>query len=830
MVGALWIDSGSDSDSDVAQGVDRHQRRLQDVNAIAGPSRLDLPQQPRGSPRRSANPPPSSSGSVIALSSSQDRDEHAEERLDRHGKAASGHIPAGSTSRRRIAHLLAEPSPDTSLPSFRELLLQHKSRSIATASRDAIASSTRASTSGHASERSRRTDFISSRPTRPTPAPKSNNNNNNNNDNRNAAIPEVIEIASDSIVDPASEAADAPLVLQTSSPIRSQFSARHQLSSSQPLAFSPPRRAAAVQSSIVEHAALDTRGARRAFRAESAPIVILSSSPPPASLPRTSQRSIGNTIGDIPEDDCDLPDLPPSSFPFDDPLPSPPFSPVDAPRAIDTSILLQRRAAELDPKSPLSKRAKGLTRTTSLLDALDKLYDQADIDIDMARPSKTRKMGDSANDASPSKACWPTKAQKAAAAKEAREAKARDRQAAKAIKLRAAAAKKRFLQVNRLRTSKSDTMRELIVDLDRSLFGPGQPLASFRESMTTRFREQGASVHLCDGVVAPPLVRFRRKVEAEWNAERRHWVPLEQEEVRREGMVIVYVDAKEVVEVVGEGGEQGLESWYRDLKRRVEVMNGTDEQQTQVFLICQGLVKFYSRVRANENRAYTARIRQQLAENQPGTSTSTSSTAAAAVAADNAVDATTAPKATRRKTSSINTNDAISNNDVPTQALVERCLLQLKLIHRCYVIHASSVMDGVEWLHQLTTDLSLKPYKSLRDTHLSFAVDTRRHTTSSSCPTIYSMMLQQIPRLTPSIANSICTIYPSLQSLLQAYQSCHSLQDEKSLLATIQITSNNDGTQRSANRSNLGLQLSKRIHAVIRGSIPELLINYPTMD
>uniref|UniRef100_V5ED95 ERCC4 domain-containing protein n=2 Tax=Kalmanozyma brasiliensis (strain GHG001) TaxID=1365824 RepID=V5ED95_KALBG len=394
----------------------------------------------------------------------------------------------------------------------------------------------------------------------------------------------------------------------------------------------------------------------------------------------------------------------------------------------------------------------------------------------------------------------PSKAAKAAASRLAREAKAREREALKAAKQRAAAEKKRFLEVNRLRTSKSDTMRELIVDLDRTLFASGQPFAGCQESVTARFQEEGASVNMCDGVVAPPLVRFRRKVRAQWDKERRHWVPLDKEEVRREPMVIVYIDAKEVVQLVGEGA--GLESWYGDLKRRLQAMDGEDPQ---VFLICQGLVKYYARLKANENRAYTARIRQQLADNQPADEPTTSTA--------------------RRKAPPPTTTTT-----VPPQATVERSLLQLKLVHRCYVIHAASLVDGIEWLHQLTSDLSLKPYKSLRDTHLSFAVDMGRNTTSSSSAAVYGMMLQQIPRVTPAIAGSITTIYPSLNALLSAYGRCADEAEERGLLSGVQVQSNKDGTERRGNRTNLGLQLSKRIHAVVRGRNAELLVSNPTKD
>ncbi len=207
---------------------------------------------------------------------------------------------------------------------------------------------------------------------------------------------------------------------------------------------------------------------------------------------------------------------------------------------------------------------------------------------------------------------------------------------------------------------------------------------------------------------------------------------------------------------------------------------GSRGGEQQVFLICQGLVKYYSRLRANENRAYTARIRQQLAEGSN-----------AEVAAES-----TGTRAAGRK--------GAGSGDVPVQAVVERALLQLKMMRRCYVIHAASLVDGVEWVHQLTGDVSLRPYKALRDTHLSFAVDTGRNTMSSDPGAIYAMMLQQIPRVTPAIAASITTRYPSLHALVAAYKSCTSVDDERRLLATIQIETNRDGTVRSAKQGESG--------------------------
>ena len=212
------------------------------------------------------------------------------------------------------------------------------------------------------------------------------------------------------------------------------------------------------------------------------------------------------------------------------------------------------------------------------------------------------------------------------------------------------------------------------------------------------------------------------------------------------------------------------------------------------------------------------------------TSTTSTSTATTATTANPADRADEAPKGARRKATSA-PDPLATSSTVPPQAAVERALLTLKLMHRCYVIHASSLVDSIEWLHQLTSDLSLKPYKMLRDSHLSFAVDTGRNATSSSASAIYMMMLQQIPRVTPAIAQSIATVYPSLQSLVKAYERCQGDEkQERGLLAGVQVQSNKDGTERRGNRMNLGKELSKRIREVVRGRNGDVVVSHSSKD
>ncbi|UTT92746.1 hypothetical protein NDA17_006608 [Ustilago hordei] len=450
MVGALWIHSGSDSDSDSEH---RRTRRSQDVRTVTGPSKLEKVQSMRKSPRRGNA---ASSGSIIALSSSQDIDRASKSSKQSTADKLHPSQISNPTPGQRMARLLADPSPDTSLPSFRDLL---RSRSGATTSNTTEARNGAKSGAAPVSSRAgtlRRTasqpvsssqeegpsSFLPNIPTR--------------RDIRKAAtnvtatrIPEVIEIGSDSIVDPASEA--DPLPPLDSSPIRSQFSARGQshFSSSQPVAYSPPKarnRPAGGGEGVVER-----RTARQSYRAESTPIVILSSSPPPAAsltLPRASQNGgRRDVVEDIPEEDMELPELPPSSFPDEVPLRSP-SSPLRLERreVVDVSPSLKRRAAATSdvegskeaPPAPAPKRSRPMGRTTSLLDALDNLY--IPHDTTTAVSSKDVQTTDRIKDTSSK---LPSKAAKAAAAKQAREQKAIEREAAKAHKLRLATEKKK---------------------------------------------------------------------------------------------------------------------------------------------------------------------------------------------------------------------------------------------------------------------------------------------------------------------------------------------------------------------------------------------------
>lgn len=662
--------------------------------------------------------------------------------------------------------LLADSSPDTSLPSFKEMLQRHKSQLADRVSVDVDPSRATADLAapgkGMSELRAGPLRRVTSQPDERTAAKRK----------RLQPPPtnmfDVIELTSDSVVDP-------PTSQETG---RDDFiSSPILMTSSQPL----PKRSKPISKTV------------------SAPVFILSSSPPPS---QTGMRANTEMA------------LPSSS------LPLPPSSPGRRSSPIPIHDSPTRKSPRLASRFGAGKTAQ---RTRSLLDALDELHvpngrsagrsispeplffaSQSTDGGGASQPNSTKSAGAAK---SAKRAVSPPRPKAAKeTAKEAREAKARKRELAKQAKLDHAEERKRWKEANRLRSSKTETMKEMFVDMDSGLFAPGQPLATCKNSIKARLEEEGAAqVCFKDTIISPPLIRFRRKVKAVWNTDRRHWMPLDREEIVDESTTIVYVDAKEIVDLVA---SKGLVVWYDDLRKRLlRSVPPSAEKDFQIFLVVQGLIKYYAKIKANENRVYAARIRNQLAQEAGG-------------AAVEPVEA--------------ESSRAVSKSKAPAAAAapqdeVERALLQLKFLHRCYVIHVGALIDGVEWIHQLTSDISIRPYKALRDSHLTFSVDSR-NTTANDNSEIWSMMLQQIPRVTASIAASITTVYPTLPSLVKAYKQCPDQLHQNQLLSTIQIATNVDGTERRGNRTNLGLQLSKRICAVLQNRNPELLINNPTKD
>ncbi|KAN0064498.1 hypothetical protein ACQY0O_002126 [Thecaphora frezii] len=741
-------------------------------------------------------------------------------------------------------HLRDVSSPESSLPSFRDLFRRNGPRqrvnSIASTFidiRDASPSQPRPS---HRTGSLRR---ITSLPTKSPSQAKV----------KGASAIEIIELGSDSILASSDRGVDsepelgpeAGHGLEPSSPIFSQFTP-----SRLPCHLAPGPVSNAARQRALQQAEAD---AARAGPSRLPEPIVLGSSPDPPPIVRVASRRT--------EEVSRSKSLSEKTFRIAS-SPAPPSSPLAEPMSL----------------APVGNRAGSLQRKTSLLDALDALQtlhevadetDEAEARSDnggrsasaspppptrrkrakaqSSSPEKQRKRttqpnavgrgarlfsSDTENDVRPGKAASTAMATTAAsarleraaatkAAKEAeREAKRREREAKKAETRRAAAEKKRWAEANRLRRGKGDTMKELLVDFDERLCndsgdgdgdGDGAVLKPCFDTIRERMEKDGATVATFSpsGGTTLATVRFRRKVKARLNAVRRSWIPLETEVIEAEKVVLVVLEGKELVRMVQDATLADAVQALRD---------GLPTAGYQILLVVQGLHKHFARLKANENRAYAARIRSQLA-------------------ADSA--ATTAGGGARRPGGSGGSsgNAALVPGTATTiQERVEMALLGLQVTERCFVVHANGLVDLTEWICTLTADISMRPYKVLRNSFLSFCPDggapgggggNARNSTGADHEQTFRLMLMQIPRVTAHVADAILLRFPTLDTLYRAYRRCGSQDDIDALLADCQVESNLDGSARSAHRRGIGIQLSKRIAAVLMGCDPLALVGGP---
>ncbi|EPQ29275.1 uncharacterized protein PFL1_03030 [Pseudozyma flocculosa PF-1] len=679
---------------------------------------------------------------------------------------------------------------------------------------------------------------------------------------------EIIDLGSDSIR--ASSDRGAHSDAEPSSPILTQFTL------SRPAAKGQSGTAGArARSEALLRATAD---AERAGPSRVAQPIVLGSSPEPprpaaATRPSSGRNGTSSKSGAAGQKTFRLASSPPPSSPL-------------AEQAVDA-----RPSAKPPPARSLpGSRSGSLQRKTSLLDALDALQtvqealETSDDEpggasgsggrttaspsarkrtkAQSSSPVKQRKRtrpgasaasarlfsSDTEQDATTGKgaaaaaaAATTTTVATAQKAKEAeREAKRLEREFKKAERERAAAEKKRWAEANKLRRGKGDTMKELIVEVDQRLCHGSPTEAILRacyDSMKERMERDGATVTTMRHEAAaevPPMITFKRKVRARLDPVRRSWVPLDSEVIESEKVVIVVLDGKQVVNMVEQSS----------LLARIHAVRDRLASGYQLFVLVQGMHRHFSRLINSENRAYTARIRSALAS-ETAAAANAPPAASTGVGTDGGGSAATAASSSsssssRRTVSAPAIAAASAETTAALQDKVEMALMRLQVSERCFLVHANGLVDLAEWICTLTGDISLRPYKVVRSSFLSFCAEGAvsgagggalggpgsggRNTTGQNEVETYRLMLMQIPRVTSHVSSSIMAVYPTLSSLYRAYAACKTQHEIDTLLSDCQVDTNVDGTLRAANRRGIGAGLSKRIAAVLMGQDPLALV------
>lgn len=260
------------------------------------------------------------------------------------------------------------------------------------------------------------------------------------------------------------------------------------------------------------------------------------------------------------------------------------------------------------------------------------------------------------------------KAQKAAKNKAEKEARQLEKEA-KALEKQ----KEQELDtVNKLKTSKKDSVKEMIVDISTHFAESlsGQQLLRFLET-------QGCEITVDWEPPIQNIIKWRRKVAANWDHNMGYFVPIPQE-IRDEQHLLVVVKADEFVDLAI------METGLDDHVTKIKALWPRDG--IKVIYVIEGLVALLRKSRNAKNRSFQGAVRQAIGA---GASTEDSS----------------------RGYSRAATNRSGKGPKVVDEDAIEDALLSLQITHGCLIHHTVSMQETSEWISVFTGDISTIPYK-----------------------------------------------------------------------------------------------------------------------
>ena len=227
-------------------------------------------------------------------------------------------------------------------------------------------------------------------------------------------------------------------------------------------------------------------------------------------------------------------------------------------------------------------------------------------------------------------------------------------------------------EANKVRTDKKISTPEMIVDLPLSIEG---------ESVDTQTRELLKNLQVQFTSYSSPMpnvIKWRRKVTAEYNEELGHWEPIPQE-IRPESHVLCLLSAKDFVDMAS---VNSAEADGQDLEAHVLRLKSNYNESTPIYLI-EGLEAWMRKNKKIRNRAYQAAVLSQTDAQATGAATAGPSKRKKAAAAAEYID----------------------------EDMVEDALLRLQVMHGCLIHHTAVPVESAEWVANFTQHISTIPYR-----------------------------------------------------------------------------------------------------------------------
>lgn len=275
--------------------------------------------------------------------------------------------------------------------------------------------------------------------------------------------------------------------------------------------------------------------------------------------------------------------------------------------------------------------------------------------------SKRRATGNSEKTAEQKAKERALKAQEQFDAKEAEKERKRLEREQKVQKKQAAAD---LARVNMLRTDKKISTPEMIVDLP---LGIDERLATqvrqFLDPLGVECTEWSSPI--------PNVIKWRRKVDAQFNEELGHWEPTEKH-IETEKPIMCVMLAQELVDLASE--DKG-----HDLDAHVSRMKARFDNSTIMYLI-EGLTSWIRKNRNVKNKQFADAVRSQTPREE-------------------AVPISSGRRSKKKQEKYVD------------EDMVEDALLRLQVIHGTLMHHTSCTLETAEWVMNFTQHISTIPYR-----------------------------------------------------------------------------------------------------------------------
>ncbi|PWY94266.1 hypothetical protein BO94DRAFT_326299 [Aspergillus sclerotioniger CBS 115572] len=509
-----------------------------------------------------------------------------------------------------------------------------------------------------------------------------------------------------------------------------------------------------------------------AWNGESDPIVFTSSAPEPTNPVRrgVSSRTENGILIDDEDDDAigntrsrrdeiqDFSDLP--EFPDINDL-------LDVSKRIESTDFSSRTAmllASLDrPEASKDKPAFKSRRGR-------KHKEQDDIEVEeIPSPRKPQRRT--------TKVTNEEKEAKARAREETKAQRERDKELEKERKLKAKEDKARekqlaadIAEVNKLKVDKKESTTEMLIDLADTFLNTSvcNQIAEYMRIVKVDLSFFSSSI--------PNIVKWRRKVRATYNDSLGHWEPCASHIRDEEEHVLCLITAQDFVKMASASSTESGDTVHDHVKR----LKAAYPKSTPIYLI-EGLTALMRKNNNSRNRAYKAAVRGESEE--------------------------TSTRPSRKKKQP--QPETLVDDDT-----IEDALLELQVIHGCLIHHTGSPAESAEWIKNFTEHISTVPYRRERMgvNDSAFCMDGGQVKPGENRSDTFVKMMQEVNRVTASMAYGIASRYPSAMDLVNAMR-----KDGPGLLEDVKKSANKSGAPTD---SRIGPAASRRLYKVFMGLDP----------